>query len=185
MERSSWYCLAISLAAHTLGIGFFLYTAADLPTASVRVEISYLPPSPAAEKPRIRPRVAATEKNAPQVPEKVSLPRESQVAESVPTDSERQAISSYMNAIVGLINNEKRYPSASQRRGQEGRVVLKVRISRVGKLLNVDVMERSPYAELDDAAVDTIRRIEKYPPFPLDIAKSEISFKVPVEYRLR
>lgn len=49
------------------------------------------------------------------------------------------------------------YPRASQRRGERGRVVLRVLISPEGRVLSADVRQSSGYGRLDDAAVDAMR----------------------------
>lgn len=49
------------------------------------------------------------------------------------------------------------YPRASQRRGEHGRVVLRVLISPEGSVLSADVRQSSGYGRLDDAAIDAMR----------------------------
>lgn len=49
------------------------------------------------------------------------------------------------------------YPRASQRRGESGRVVLRVLISPEGYVANVTVSRSSGHGRLDDAAVDAMR----------------------------
>lgn len=49
------------------------------------------------------------------------------------------------------------YPRASQRRGERGRVVLRVLISPQGHVANVSVRQSSGYERLDDAAIDAMR----------------------------
>lgn len=49
------------------------------------------------------------------------------------------------------------YPRASQRRGERGRVVLRVLISPEGSVLSADVRQSSGYGRLDEAAIEAMR----------------------------
>ncbi|WP_343820192.1 energy transducer TonB [Castellaniella daejeonensis] len=49
------------------------------------------------------------------------------------------------------------YPRISQRRGEQGRVVLRVLISPLGQVASVSVRTSSGYTRLDEAAVDAMR----------------------------
>ena len=50
------------------------------------------------------------------------------------------------------------YPRISQRRGEQGRVVLRVLISPLGQVANVVVRSSSGHPRLDDAAVEAMRQ---------------------------
>ncbi|MHA3903041.1 energy transducer TonB [Castellaniella sp. WN] len=50
------------------------------------------------------------------------------------------------------------YPRVSQRRGEQGRVVLRVLISPLGQVADVSVRTSSGHARLDEAAVDAMRQ---------------------------
>lgn len=55
-----------------------------------------------------------------------------------------------------LRNPSPEYPSVSRERGEEGTVLLRVRIDREGEPLEVNVRESSGYKRLDRAAVETV-----------------------------
>ena len=50
------------------------------------------------------------------------------------------------------------YPRVSQRRGEQGRVVLRVLISPLGQVANVSVRTSSGHPRLDEAAVEAMRQ---------------------------
>lgn len=50
-----------------------------------------------------------------------------------------------------------RYPYRARRKGQEGRVVLRVRVSPAGSVERLWVQETSGHALLDQAALETVR----------------------------
>jgi protein TonB len=56
-----------------------------------------------------------------------------------------------------LDNPPPAYPSMSRRLGEEGRVLLRVRVSAGGSAGEIQVRESSGYARLDNAARDTVR----------------------------
>lgn len=56
-----------------------------------------------------------------------------------------------------LSNPPPRYPYLARRRGQEGRVLLRVRVSSAGDAAAVSIRRSSGYRLLDDAAVEAVR----------------------------
>ena len=57
------------------------------------------------------------------------------------------------------LNNPKPvYPATSRRLGEEGKVVLRVRVDQQGQAANVEIKTSSGYARLDTAAHDTVAR---------------------------
>ena len=57
-----------------------------------------------------------------------------------------------------LKNPKPVYPNASRRLGEEGRVVLRVRVSADGLPLSVDIKQSSGFARLDDAARSAVEQ---------------------------
>ena len=57
-----------------------------------------------------------------------------------------------------LHNPKPAYPAIARRRGEEGKVLLKVRVSSLGEALNVVVSKSSSYELLDTAAVEAVSR---------------------------
>jgi periplasmic protein TonB len=57
-----------------------------------------------------------------------------------------------------LSNPKPVYPTASRRLGEEGKVMLRVRVSAAGAALTVDIKQSSGFARLDDAAKAAVER---------------------------
>lgn len=95
------------------------------------------------------------------------------------------SLSVYVGSVIQMIEREKRYPPAALRRGQQGRVVLSLKLGVGGEVLSASVAEPSPFQDLDDASLETIQRIKRFPPLPHDLKQSEIDLKIPVEYKLQ
>lgn len=55
------------------------------------------------------------------------------------------------------------YPRVSQRRGEQGRVVLRVLISPQGRVADVSIRRSSGHARLDEAAIDAMRHARFQP----------------------
>lgn len=62
-----------------------------------------------------------------------------------------------------LHNPKPAYPPLSKRLGEQGRVLLEVRVSAAGAALEVNVKQSSGYERLDQAAVDVVKQWEFVP----------------------
>lgn len=93
-------------------------------------------------------------------------------------------IGSYSMIIRNHIAENLVYPVQARESGYEGTVVLRLRISSDGKLLEVRVKESSGYKAFDDNALSVARATKSYPPFPATSGQKEVSLDVPVVYQL-
>lgn len=82
-----------------------------------------------------------------------------------------------------LHNPKPSYPAISRRSGEEGKVLLKVRVSAQGEALNVAIAKSSAYERLDAAAVEAVTRWRFVPARRGDEAV-ESSVIVPVTFAL-
>ena len=83
----------------------------------------------------------------------------------------------------GLSNPPPRYPHLARQRGQEGQVVIRVRVSADGNARSVTVRQSSGYHLLDDAAAKAIRRWRFVPASFAGVAMAG-TVDVPVTFRL-
>lgn len=85
--------------------------------------------------------------------------------------------------VPGLANPRPRYPWLSRQKGEEGRVVLRVRVDRDGAAKQVYVVQTSGHGRLDRAAQQTV---EKWRFQPARRAGREVAghVDVPVTFRL-
>lgn len=77
------------------------------------------------------------------------------------------------------------YPPSAAQAGFQGTVKLQVRLSYVGRLLDVKVKQPSGYGVLDDEAVRTVKKISSYPPFPPSIQGQDLWIDIPVEFKIQ
>lgn len=82
-----------------------------------------------------------------------------------------------------LHNPRPTYPPMSRRLGEEGKVLLKVRVSADGRPLAVDLEKTSNFTRLDEAALDVVKRWRFVPAKRGDEAV-EASVIVPLVFRL-
>ena len=84
---------------------------------------------------------------------------------------------------AGLANPAPRYPYLARRRGQEGRVVLRVRVNPDGWAEAVSIRESSGYHLLDEAALQAVRQWRFLPAQKADLTVAGL-VDVPVSFRL-
>lgn len=81
-------------------------------------------------------------------------------------DEVRRARRAYARAIHDILAREARYPVAARAQRLQGRVELALRIGADGRLLEARLLASSGYATLDQAALETARRVSSFPPPP-------------------
>ena len=90
----------------------------------------------------------------------------------------------YNTELTKIINQHKHYPRMAKVLHQEGRVMVKVTLDKNGNVIDVEILQSSSYESLSKAAIDTIRKIKRFPPIPTEIGKEILSFNVPLDYKI-
>lgn len=108
---------------------------------------------------------------------------------SVPAAGEEAARSQAMAQIRARLNTDLAryfdYPHVARLRGWEGRVLLAFQIETDGRLENIRVAQSSGFAVLDDAALGSLRRVERPAEAVAWLRGSPLAMQIPVIYRLR
>lgn len=93
---------------------------------------------------------------------------------------------SYYNTLQGVIQQNVQYPAKSLRNEEEGVCKLRVRIDREGNILDVVLIDKSGYTELDKEARNVFTRIGKFPPVPAAVSPEYTEFLVelPINFTL-
>lgn len=89
----------------------------------------------------------------------------------------------YRAELSGWLESHKQYPQSARERGEQGRVVVRFRVARSGRVLDYAVAGSSGYPDLD-AAVDAMMRGAVLPPFPADITAPDIEISVTLRFAL-
>jgi protein TonB len=149
------------------------------------------PPKPAPQKVAkpARPVMAVAAETSP-APATFSLPSPAPVPgapvapSTVPPTGPPAAVVSAARFNVAYLNNpEPRYPSLSRRLGEQGKVLLKVKVSAEGLAVAVDLEKSSNFERLDEAARQAVARWRFIPAKRGDEA-IEASVIVPIVFRL-
>ena len=80
-------------------------------------------------------------------------------------------------------NSKPIYPLIARRRGEEGTVLLNVRVTATGKASRVEIKESSGFPILDTAALEGVRRW-KFEPARTNSACVESEIEVPIRFKL-
>lgn len=89
----------------------------------------------------------------------------------------------YRGALAQWFASHKRYPESAQERGEQGEAVLRFRVDRSGRVLGYSLVRSTGYPDLD-AQVEAMMQGAVLPPFPNDMAASDIEVSVPVRFSL-
>ncbi|WP_028009417.1 energy transducer TonB [Solimonas flava] len=72
----------------------------------------------------------------------------------------------YLRRIARLIDLSQRYPWSARQYGYEGDAIVRMHLARDGRVLSATLLRSSGHAMLDAEALDVVRRIGRFPPFP-------------------
>ena len=89
----------------------------------------------------------------------------------------------YLGRLRARVQHSLRYPLAARRRGLSGTVHVEIIIRPDGMISAVAVADSSAHAVLDDAAVETIRRLAPEP-LPRDVPPRTLRVRLPVVFAL-
>ncbi|MEX2223791.1 MAG: energy transducer TonB [Candidatus Rokuibacteriota bacterium] len=90
----------------------------------------------------------------------------------------------YLRRFRQRVQESLIYPLAARRQGLGGTVELHVWLEATGRVRDVQVARSSSHHVLDDAAVETIRRLGPIP-FPESLPRRPLLIRIPLVYELR
>jgi TonB family protein len=91
----------------------------------------------------------------------------------------------YFSLIAQTIYKNKRYPRQAYSLNQEGKVVVRLKLAKNGKILDLEVLEQATYKSLTNATIETIKSINKFPAIPEELKVDDITFRIPIEYKIQ
>jgi protein TonB len=89
----------------------------------------------------------------------------------------------WRRSVFGWLAAHKAYPDEARRRGEEGRVVVRFTVDRLGNVVEVVMVSRSGSTRLDDAT-QAMLRDASLPPFPAQMSQDVVTVTVQISYRL-
>jgi protein TonB len=155
------------------------------PVVNPEVVLASLPPKPqqAVELPQ-ESQLPAPETTAP--PEMPKLdPAEVAAApvQGAPTLDAVNAVPTWRNAVVALLERNKRYPADA--REARGTAQIAFTIDRQGRVMSSSIITSSGSGALDREALAMIQRAQPFPPPPSAIHGPEVRLTVPVRFNMR
>jgi TonB family protein len=158
-------------------------------------EVLPLPPPPAPEPPPLSVRHPP-----PPRPPSPALPR-AKPAQNTPTPTEAQPTQaassagptapapqaviapSWQSALGAWLEAHKSYPEEARRRGEQGHAVVRFRVDRTGRALDIQIISGTGSTILDDA-VERMLRGARVPAFPPGMDQDQVTVTVQLRYKL-
>ncbi|MDA0691669.1 MAG: energy transducer TonB [Nitrospinae bacterium] len=86
--------------------------------------------------------------------------------------------------IRNRIAQVKYYPRIARSRGFEGQPVVAFTLGNGGELLELSIVNPSPFKLLDEAALDAVKSASPYPPIPELLKINSMKFNLPISFML-
>lgn len=137
------------------------------------------PPPPPAEPPRPRPQP----RPAPRPAQNSAAVTATATADPPPRPAAGPP-PSYLQALLGALEREKRYPEAARARRATGVAILRFTVMRDGRLAVWRIERSSGDADLDRAVEAMIARA-RLPAMPAEMAGESLEVAVPIRFQLR
>lgn len=97
---------------------------------------------------------------------------------------EQHAIQSYLGLIAQELTNYKFfYPRAAEQSGLSGRVVFRFTVGSHGEMIDPKIVEVTGHSSFGDAALQVLKQIGPFPPFPNEIQRRELRVERAIGYR--
>ena len=93
-------------------------------------------------------------------------------------------LKSYLQQVRSLLDQNKHYPALARRQHQEGVVVLRFTIAACGRIEATQLLRSSGHSLLDQEALETVRRVKSFPPFPPALNRERLTIELPLAFRL-
>jgi len=107
-------------------------------------------------------------------------------ASATTTAHSDQAWQAWYRESTANIRQHLHYPLKSLQDGEEGDILVRVKLRRDGSIITTDLQQRSPYSELNREAIDVFSRIGHFSPLPADYSSSssELDVSMPINFKL-
>ncbi len=138
------------------------------------------PPAQTQQPPRPSPLAAPPQRGA----ESQSAARQSSPTFQNPADNygQKRAKEQYAWQVERRLAQFPYVPKEAGPIRQAGSLLLRLTVSREGRLIDVVLERSSGLASLDAGVIETLRRASPYPPVPSDIPGDRYTFQLPVNF---
>ena len=139
----------------------------------------------AKPKPKAAPIPTLTSSGSPSSDRKGANAKVKQPMQIATAGSYSRLSRDYRSTLLRLIERHKYYPLRARRNGMEGKTTVSFTVSGNGVISGIGISQSSGKTLLDQAAIQTIKRVGQAPPLPEDIGRSKWKFVVPITYNIR
>lgn len=151
----------------------------EVPTATQpEVALAAKPPQQQPDRPMLKrtedETTAPSAMTAPPRPQTAAPVQGASVATS--------AVQTWESLLLAKLERNKRYPGASQSRGEQDVVYVRMTVNRAGRLLNASIVKSHGYALLDGEVLSLVRRASPYGAPPEAEVGNPIELVVPVNF---
>jgi protein TonB len=155
------------------------------PAVNPEVALAALPPKP-------EPQLQTPQENqlpAPETTAPAEMPKfELAEAAAAPVQGQpvveySNAIPTWRNAVVALLERNKRYPADA--RDARGIAEVTFTLDRTGRVVTSAILTSSGSTALDREAIAMVQRAQPFPPPPTALSGTEIHLRVPVRFNMR
>lgn len=178
--------LALSATLHLL-IFIWLNTQREIQISSAlgQVAVEFIQPVTHAAKMIRAPRDKTPIQNNAKPMQEASPPNsETQVSsQTVEGTTDAKELNPYLQTITSLIEAKKEYPKSALLREEEGKVVVAITIDRNGQLTELIIEEPSPFKNLNQAALETVRKVS-FPAVPATLS-APLHLHVPLAFKIQ
>ena len=91
------------------------------------------------------------------------------------TGSTKRLSDSHLARVAAHLNRFKKYPNTSRRAKEEGKAGVTFTVFADGKVESIQLTKSSGYTELDDEALNMVRRAAPYPKFPNSLSRRGVT----------
>ena len=161
---------------------------ADMPVAAADASLPLppqpppAPPRPPRKAPRILHQRAPLPPVAATAEARTAGPPAPAPAPSLQSASLGSTAEDWQSKVLAHIARFKNYPTDAQDNGWQGTSVLCFTLTRSGIVTTVEIVKSSGHADLDAAAMATVRRASPLPPPPETVPGEPITLTLPLQF---
>ena len=103
---------------------------------------------------------------------------------ALPPPAKAELLARYSRLLLGQLERFKTYPALSQRRGEEGTILLRLTLAEDGRLLHAEPVGEG-HERLIQASLTAVQAASPFPGLPEELNSRQLVFDLPITYQLR
>ena len=115
-------------------------------------------------------------------PEPINLPKQNS---NISPSAIKKSIESYSAKLTKSIARQKRYPRIAQMRGQQGEIIINLKIDGQGNLIKAKIIQRSEFKILNTEGMNMVKRASPFPKPPKELESKIFNVIVPISFKLQ